>query len=107
MFPLSPPPDVIEVAPVGILDVESTDEMLKDLRRRAGPHARVLADLSRVTYISPRARRHAAEAMEAGFAERWAVLGASTWVRDLVLRAHAPGVKRFSDVSAARAWLDA
>lgn len=92
---------------MGILDLDATDALLDDLRRRAGPHARILADLSRVTYISPLARRHAAEAMDADVAERWAVLGGSTWVRDLVGRAHARGVRRFTDAASARAWLDA
>lgn len=96
---------LIEVAPSGILDVASTDELIADLRRRAGPHARVLADLTRVSYISPLARRHAVAAMQAGLAERWAVLGASASVRDLVGRAHAPEVRAFTDAAAARVWL--
>ena len=46
-----------------------------------------------------------AAAVMDGLAERWAVVGANTWVCDLVGRVPSTSVRRFSDAGEARTWL--
>lgn len=77
----------LELVLDGILDLDATEALLRDLVPAVGKEglrARVLEDMRGVTYISLQARKRAFGAIKEMRFDKWAVFGYSTFVGSLI-----------------------